>query len=306
MTINEHRIGFLYQAWRSGSMRAASDVLNVAPSSISRQIAQLEREIGAPLIEHGLRELRLTEAGKAVIEYYRARQAGVETLETQLHDLASSRRGHVQIALGEGFLGPALDDTLEGFISAYPGLTLSVRVTDTTRMIQLLLDDEVHFGVGFHPASDPHIISRYRAPVPLMAIMQTGHTLATQGAIDLEELCAQPLALMESSFRIRQMLDEAAADVARITAPVFTSNSIAMLIRMASAGHAMTVLPEFSAKAAVASGQVRAVPINAPRLQAVYVHILARRNRLMPDHLNDLATRLRKGLLSSALAPSSP
>lgn len=306
MRINEQRIGFLFQAWRSGSMRAASEVLDVAPSSISRQIAQLEREIGAPLIEHGLRELRLTEAGAAVIEYYRARQAGVETLEAQLHDLASARRGHVQIALGEGFLGPALDETMDGFISAHPGLTISVRVTDTTRMIRLLLEDEVHFGFGFHPASDPQIVSRYRAPVPLMAIMQRGHPLATLDTLELDQLCAQRLALMETSFRIRQMLDEAAADIGRIIAPVFTSNSIAMLIRMASAGHAVTVLPEFSAEAAVTAGQVVAVPINAPRLQAVYVHMLARRNRRMPDHLNDLATRLRKGLFPSALAKPAP
>lgn len=296
-------MGVLLQAWRSGSMRAASDLLDVAPSSISRQIAQLEREIGATLIEHGSRQLRLTEAGYAVIEYYRARQTGVESLAAQLQDLAAARTGNVQMVLGEGFLGPALDDTLDDFMLAYPGLKLSVRVTDTTRMIKLLLDDAVHFGVGFHPTSHPQVVSLYRAPVPLMAIIQASHPMAKRDSIELTELCDQPLALMESSFRIRQMLDEAAADIGRIIAPVFTSNSIAMLIRMARVGHGMTVLPEFSAKAPLSQGEVRAIPLLTPRLQSVYVHILARRNRQMPHHIEDLAVRLRKGLLPSALAP---
>ncbi|NKC52356.1 LysR family transcriptional regulator [Ochrobactrum cytisi] len=105
MTIDDRRVRFLFQAWRSGSMRAAADVLEVAPSSISRQIAQLEREVGNRLIEHGQREIRLTEAGQAVIEYYRTRQACVEALRGQLLDISTARSGQMQLALGEGFLG---------------------------------------------------------------------------------------------------------------------------------------------------------------------------------------------------------
>lgn len=56
MQINDGRIHFLYQAWRSGSMRAASEILEMAPSSISRQIARLEHEVGSTLIEHGRRD----------------------------------------------------------------------------------------------------------------------------------------------------------------------------------------------------------------------------------------------------------
>src|SRR5882724_12218142 len=60
---------YLYEAARLGSMRAAADLLAVAASSISRQIAQLEGEVGTALIERGARRLRLTEAGRLLIEY---------------------------------------------------------------------------------------------------------------------------------------------------------------------------------------------------------------------------------------------
>lgn len=305
MKVNDHRIHFLYEAWRSGSMRAAADLLEIAPSSVSRQIAQLETEIGSPLIEHGRREIRLTDAGHAVIDYYRARQTGLELLEGQILEISTARTGHVEIAIGEGFLGPALYDTLDDFMNDYSGINLTVSITDTTKMMRLLLEDEVHFGVGFHPVSHPQIVSRYRATVPLMAIMNTEHSLAQRRSMTMEELCAEPLALMGPNFRIRQMIDEAAINSGLMISPVVTSNSIALLARMALANRAITVLPAFSVSAELASGQLSAVSLQAPQLQSVYVHLLARRNRRFPAHLSELADQIRKRLLPSALSSSN-
>lgn len=306
MQINDSRIHFLYQAWRSGSMRAASEVLEMAPSSISRQIAQLEREVGSALIEHGRREILLTDAGHAIIEYYRARQTSLEGLNAQLRDLSAARTGHVKFAIGEGFLGEALYGTLDDFMDIYPGFTLSVSVTDTTEMMRLLMDDEVHFGLGFHPLSHPQIVSRFRAAVPLKAIMHASHPLAHRSSITIAELCAEPLALMGQMFRIRQMIDLAATDSGHLVAPVLTTNSIPLLIRSACARRALTVLPEFSLRSELSSGQLVAVRIVSMHMQAVNVHMITRRNRLLSAPLTALAEQIRKRLAPAALySPTS-
>lgn len=301
MQIDDRRIHFLYQAWRSGSMRAASEVLEMAPSSVSRQIAQLEREIGTALIEHGRRDILLTDAGHAVIDYFRTRQTSIEVLRGQLLDLSAARTGNVQIALGEGFLGEALYGTLDEFMDDYPAFTLSVSVTDTTEMVRLLLEDEVHFGLGFHPLSYPQIVSRFRAAVPLKAIMHAEHPLAGRSSISVADLCGEPLALMGQKFRMRQMIDLAATDSGQLVAPVLTSNSIALLIRTACARRAMTVLPEFSVRSELSSGQLVAVRVGSPHLQSVYVHLITRRNRQFSPQLTLLAERMRKRLAPAAL-----
>jgi len=207
----------------------------------------------------------------------------------------------VRIALGEGFLGETLYDTLDGFMDAFPGFTLSVDVTDTTRMVHLLLEDEVHFGLGFHPVPHPQIVSRYRAPVPLKAMLHPDHPLAGRPRLTMTELCAGPLALMGQSFRIRQMIDQAATDVGQLVSPVLVSNSIAVLIRAACARRAITVLPEFSVRAELSGGQLVAVPIEAPQLQAVYVHLITRRDRQFSPQLTLLAEQMRKRLIPAAL-----
>ena len=273
----------------------------MAPSSISRQIARLEHEVGSTLIEHGRREILLTDAGHAIIEYYRTRQTSLEVLNAHLLDLSAARTGQVKFAIGEGFLGEALYGTLDGFMDDYPGFTLSVSVTDTTEMVRLLLEDEVHFGLGFHPQSHPQIVSRFRAAVPLKAIMHAAHPLALRSSISIAELCAEPLALMGPMFRIRQMIDLAATDSGHLVAPVLTSNSIPLLIRSACVGRAVTVLPEFSARSELSSGQLVAVRIVSPQMQSVYVHLITRRNRLLSAPLTALAEQIRKRMTPAAL-----
>ena len=58
----DNALSYFFEAANLGSMRLASEKIGVAVSSISRQISQLELELGTPLIERGRRSIRLTEA----------------------------------------------------------------------------------------------------------------------------------------------------------------------------------------------------------------------------------------------------
>jgi len=64
--IDHGRVRYLHETVRHGSMRSASEALGVAPSSVSRQITLLERELDVAVLESGPRTLHLTEAGRAV------------------------------------------------------------------------------------------------------------------------------------------------------------------------------------------------------------------------------------------------
>ncbi len=104
---------YLYEAAKLGSMRAAADSLGVAVSSVSRQIAQLEEDLGAALIEHGRRNIKLTETGELLIAHYSDQLRLNEAFEAKLADIKGLRTGRIQLAIGEGFVGP--------FAVRYPG-----------------------------------------------------------------------------------------------------------------------------------------------------------------------------------------
>ncbi len=154
--MHELNLQYLYEAARLGSMRAAADLLAVAASSISRQIAQLEGEVGTALIERGARRLRLTEAGRLLIEYHEAQLTQREIFEARLSDLKGLRTGRISLAVGEGFVGTPLSTLINGFVCKNPGLQLDVHILASSREVaRLVVEDEAHLGLAFDASQPP-------------------------------------------------------------------------------------------------------------------------------------------------------
>lgn len=67
--INGKRLSYLYEAVTMGTIRAAADKLNIAPSAISRQISLLEEELACTLIERHRKGVTPTEAGSVLYDF---------------------------------------------------------------------------------------------------------------------------------------------------------------------------------------------------------------------------------------------
>ena len=111
----DNAFNYFYEAASLGSMRLASEKIGVAVSSISRQISQLETVMGVTLIERGRRSIRLTEAGQLVFDFHREQLADREGLLNRLQELREVKTGHIQLAIGEGFIGNAFARTIDQF-----------------------------------------------------------------------------------------------------------------------------------------------------------------------------------------------
>lgn len=279
MPVSDQRVRYLYEAWRAGSMRAAAEKMDVAPSSISRQISALEAEIGMPIIEHGRRDIRLTDAGQRLVEYHTELESNREKLADDLADLAGNVMGRVNIGIGEGFLGSALFRSFDDLYATYPGIAMSVRVTDTVDMTRMIADDELHFGMAFHPTNEARIASRFSTRIPLCVIAPPDHPIAGRHEARLDILEGEPLALLEQRFRMRQLIDLAAIESRACLSCTLETNSISLLVEYVRARRACTVLPAFSVRADLEAGLLAAVPLSESVLQGLYVHLIARTGR---------------------------
>ena len=303
--VDHQRIRYLYEAWQRGSMRAASEALNLAPSSISRQIALLESELDSLMIERSRREIRLTEAGRQVIAYYQDVLANQEALVAHLHDLSGMRTGTVTIALGESFLGETLYACLDEFRQKFPGISLIAKLTDTTEILSLLANDEAHFGLVFHPPPDAAVSLHYSQVVPLVAITAPGHPLTRLSRVSLGALQAYPLALTEMRFRMRQLLHMAEVKAGLHLEPAITTNSMELLRQLVRRGSAITILPAFCVGDDVRSGGLIATEINEPLLNDTRTHVLTRGGRRLSPaarHLMQMVgSRLRAAVQTTSM-----
>ena len=275
----ELSVRYLYEAARSGSMRLASEKIGVAVSSISRQIAQLERDLGVTLIEKNRRNLKLTEAGQIVFDFHRDRMLELDALHERISSLRGMKKGSVHLSVGEGFLSQLFIDMVTAFRRENRGIDLTVTVQSTVESVRAVLDDEVHIALVFQSPSEPRIRVRAAVPQPLQAVCHPDHPLAQQTSCTLPDLARHPLALVKGGTRMRDMLSDAERKRGVWLSPEVVSNSIFTLRELARAGEFVTVLPKTSVVADMQAGTLVALPIAEPELEVTEIAIITRLGR---------------------------
>jgi DNA-binding transcriptional LysR family regulator len=267
----------------------------VAVSSVSRQISQLEAELGVALIEHGRRAIMLTDAGRLLVEYYAQQQGLREGFEARLSDLKGLRAGRIVLAIGEGFVGMTLSGLVARFIAKHQGIAVDIQMSaSSSEIVRLVVEDVAHLGLAFQSSEDPRIRVLASARHPLCAIVRPTHALAGNSTITLGELCAHPMCLPEGSFRTRQLLKAAESAEGLTLQPVVTSNSVVMLKSLLLSIPLLTVLPQLAVAGEIERGELVAVPIESAALQNTSVHLIGRLGR----QLTPAPLRLMSALLA--------
>ncbi|WP_109478710.1 LysR family transcriptional regulator [Paraburkholderia sp. C35] len=288
-SLTESRIVYFYEAVRFGSIRAAADWLNVAPSAVSRQIGLLERELDAALVERHARGVKPTEAGQYVIEYYREQMAHKDDLLSRLQELRGLRTGNVNVVLGEGFVSDMLGGPMHLFCKQYPGIKVNLDLAGTNEVMRKITEDEGDIGLVYNPPPEPKIVSRASRMQPLMAIVGPGFPRAQrEKTMTVRELASFPLATAHPSFGITQMLEAVEfAEKIRLN-PIVTTNSIAILKQFVKSGLGIACLPAFSVTTEMDAGELFAVPIDHPLLKNAEAHLVTRVGRKLSIASNRL------------------
>lgn len=291
--MQELGLRYLHEAAKLGSMRAAADKLGVAVSSISRQIAQLEAEAGIPLIEHGRRSVKLTEAGHLVMTFYGEQVAHREAFDLRLSDLKGLRAGRVQLVIGEGFVGEALSGVLARFVARHHGVQVDIHMAASSNEVtRLVVEDEAHLGLAFQSSDDPRLRVRASLSQPLCVVMRPDHPLAALPEVHLKDLVPHALCLPQPSFRTRQLLKVAEAAERVALQPALTSNSLVMLKNLLQAADLATLLPLLAVGREVARGELVAVPFVSPVVQDTGVQLISRLGRHLPPAAHQLLNML--------------
>jgi DNA-binding transcriptional LysR family regulator len=299
--LQDLNLRYLYEAAKLGSMRAAADSLGVAVSSVSRQISQMESELGISLIEHGRRTIRLTEAGLLLIEHYKDQLRLQEAVDASLSDLKGLRTGRIFLAVGEGFVGEPLSSLLLRFQAKYPGLAINVHMAASSNEVaRMVAEDDAHLGLVLQPSDDTRIRVLASVRQPLCAIMRKDHPLGRNHLLKLAELKGHRLCLPESSSRTRQLLQAAELQAGVSLQPELTSNSINLLKNLLQTGQFFTLLPRLAVSKELETREFCAVPLDSPALQDVAVQLISRLGRRLPPAPLRMLTALMTYLEAAA------
>src|SRR4051794_18915852 len=124
--LDVRRMRVLREVSRRGSFSAAAESLAYTQSAISQQIAALERETGTRLVERNARGVRLTDAGRALVDHagaILARLADPEAGREAIGGLRGGRRGLVAVPSAGATVMPG---AIARFRARHPGVGLTL------------------------------------------------------------------------------------------------------------------------------------------------------------------------------------
>jgi DNA-binding transcriptional LysR family regulator len=126
------RLDLFLRVCEAGSFSAAARALDLAPSSVARQVTELERQIGSRVFTRSTRRLALTEAGELLREHGSRALAGLEEARQAVSGADRAPRGRVRLTCTPAFGVRHVVPALPPFLKRYPEMT-----------VELLLDDAV-------------------------------------------------------------------------------------------------------------------------------------------------------------------
>lgn len=294
--LNDNQIRYLFLSHQLGSMRAAADHLGIAPSSVSRQINQLESTLGIELVECGTHRIRLTTAGQAAVNYYRIRASEHEAFLNHLNELRNEQMGKTIIAIGEGIFSAPLIGMLDEFFKQHPGQHIEIVTAHTLEVQRIVTDDRAHIGVLFSPHANAPLCRQFGIAQPLRAIVHPDHPFARQASISLEQLSTADLVLPGQGYRVRELIDQACRGKSFTITSAITANSLQVMLDLVQANRAITLLAEVLVTAQLKAGQLVAVAVDCPEMASTELQIVRRRGRKLSAIDFDLMRHLSHAL----------
>jgi DNA-binding transcriptional LysR family regulator len=277
---------------RTGSIRKASEVLGVAPSSVSRHIAILEAQIGTALFHRRTGGLEITHAGQLVADYARSVLIGYDTLKGDLDDIRGGQRRLLKLAVVESVahFGPVA--ALKKFRDVYPTVSFDIRLMPAPQIVEAVRGGQFDIGVAFCVESVQDIITLASVPEPIVLVVRADQQFAGAARVELHEIASLPLALPGADFGVRQIFDRASAAAGLQLQPVLSSNVFETLRDFVRLGAGAAVLPMRAVAQREGAEDLRIVPLAGAAFRDATIDIIVLRKRRLPRVVKSFVERL--------------
>jgi DNA-binding transcriptional LysR family regulator len=220
MVMELRQLEYFVAVVEEANFTRAAERVHISQSGVSAQVRQLERELGAELIDRSTRTATLTPAGAAALGPARAALAAADAVRQAVDDVNGLLRGRLALAMVTACTVTPLFDALAAFHRAHPGVEVELSEDTSDEMVAQVragLVDIALIGAAGDPPGDLESLVIVREG--LVALALSDHPLVrpprarsgSRRSVTLAQLVAHPLVCLPPGTGIRTVLDRACA-----------------------------------------------------------------------------------------------
>jgi DNA-binding transcriptional LysR family regulator len=271
--LDPHRLKLLAEFADRGSIAATAAALGYTPSAVSQQLAVLEREAGAGLLDRTARSAELTDAGRRLAGHARQILAMLEAAEADLSAQAQEPEGRVVVTAfptAAVAFAPALAHSLR----VHPGLTLLLRQSQPGEGLRpvssgeadIALVDDWSGRLSQQPAGQDALLRFHRLiRDPLVLVVPRSHPVATsEGRVNLRTLRDQAWMVTPAGEPSRQAVDRLFANTGGTPPVSWEFEGLGTILSLVARGTGIAAVPRLALSAGAGRVAVRDLPASAP------------------------------------------
>jgi LysR family transcriptional regulator, carnitine catabolism transcriptional activator len=227
---------------RLGSFTRAAGLLHLSQPALTVQIQQLEEFLGVRLLDRNTRSVKLTPSGKRLAPAAQRMIKELEGFVATAKSLTAQDKGSVHIAAIASASAPILPTAVAQFNERYPGISVRITETSTERIINMVREESVDFGIASLAAVPTDIQKLFLFRDRLSAVFAPKLALGRKNPIGLKDLVHFPLILMEPETSNRRIIDRAFEELGYSAKPAFEVNRTMTALALAEAGLGVAIL----------------------------------------------------------------
>lgn len=273
---------FMEVAKREHISEAAVD-LHVAQSAISRQIANLEKELGVKLFEREGRNIKLTPIGKIFLDHTKTAMKAIDHATKQVEEYLDPDRGLIKIGFPTSLASHLLPTVISSFKDQHPNVAFHLRQGSYQYLIDSVKKREIDLAfLGPVPKEDPDIESHILFTEFIAALVPDDHPLAERDRLLLSDLRNDSFVLFPEGYILHKIVINACKQAG--FSPNISSEGVDLdaIKGLVSAGIGVTLLPESTFYNSTPRFTKR-IPIEAPEVKRTVGIISPKHRELAPS-----------------------
>ncbi|MFE1069792.1 LysR family transcriptional regulator [Streptomyces sp. NPDC058783] len=235
----------------TGSFSAAGRELGCTQPAVSQQMKALESSVGTPLLVRTGREMRLTQAGEALVRHAAGIIAGLTAAEEEVAAIAGLRAGRVRLVSFPSGSSTLVPTALAALRAAHPGTRVFLEEAEPPKSVELLREGDCDVALAFRYEGAAgaeewdDLVVRPLLTDRLVALVPEGHRLArTAGAVAIGELARE--SWIAGCPRCRGQLVEVCEGAGFSPRIDFATDDYPAVVGLVGAGLGVAVLPQLA------------------------------------------------------------
>ncbi len=226
---------------------AAEQRLHTAQPSLSRQIRDLEYEVGAQLLVRSARGVELTQSGRAFLDHARLALVQVEAAVEAARRVAKPAKPTFALGFLTGQEMDWLPEAMRILRDELPNIEVSVSSQYSPDLAQGLLRGKLDLAFMRPEAQMPDLVYRVVVKEPLIVAMPSDHRLASQDTIALQDIAGETFIGMSNTAPARRVvIEEYLERMGLDLKPAHRVDNLAMAMSLIASTRGVALLPTYA------------------------------------------------------------